>query len=356
MKLALITDTHYGVRNDNAAFLDNSKKFFENVFFPYLDEHNIRTVVHLGDIVDRRKYININTARRLRLDFLKPLSDREIDFHLIIGNHDTYFKNTNEVNSGKELIVGKYPTFKIYSNQAATVDFEGVPIIFIPWITQENREDMFNSVQKTEAQIAMGHLEIKGFEMFKGSVVSHGDERSVFDKFDIVMSGHFHHRSSDGHIFYLGSHAEFTWSDYDDPRGFHIFDTETRELTFIENPHKMFKKIWYDDSSDDFINSDIDYSSLAGCMVKVIVKNKNNLYWFDRFIENIESVSPIQLQVVEDHLNLDLDESEQQIVDEAESTLEIFKKYISNYDNNEINKQNLSNVIVELYNEAISIE
>ena len=117
----------------------------------------------------------------------------------------------------------------------------------------------------------MGHLEIQGFEMFKGSVVSHGDDRSVFGKFDICMSGHFHHRSTDGHIYYLGSHAEFTWSDYDDPRGFHIFDTETREITFIQNPFKMFKKIWYNDSEPDFINKKIDYSEFRGCMLKVIV-------------------------------------------------------------------------------------
>lgn len=356
MKLALITDTHWGVRNDNVAFLDNSKKFLDNTFFPYLDEHNIRTVIHLGDIVDRRKYININTARRLREDFLQPLSLREIDFHLIIGNHDTYFKNTNDVNSGRELIVGRYPTFKIYSNQAVTVDFDGLPILFIPWITSENKEETFNAIQKTNAQIAMGHLEIQGFEMFKGSIVSHGEDRSVFDKFDIVMSGHFHHKSTDGHIYYLGSHAEFTWSDYNDPRGFHIFDTETRELKFIQNPYRMFKKVWYNDSDDDFLQTKVDYSQFKDSIVKVIVTCKNNPYWFDKFIENIETEEPIQLQIVEDHLNLDLAEDEQQIIDEAESTLDIFKKYINSYDNDQISKEKLTNKVVELYNEAISLE
>lgn len=356
MKLALITDTHWGVRNDNVAFLDNSKKFLDNTFFPYLDEHDIRTVIHLGDIVDRRKYVNINTARRLREDFLQPLSVREIDFHLIIGNHDTYFKNTNDVNSGRELIVGRYPTFKIYSNQAVTVDFDGLPILFIPWITSENKEETFNAIQKTNAQIAMGHLEIQGFEMFKGSVVSHGEDRSIFDKFDIVMSGHFHHKSTDGHIYYLGSHAEFTWSDYNDPRGFHIFDTETRELKFIQNPYRMFKKVWYNDSDDDFLQTKVDYSQFKDSIVKVIVTCKNNPYWFDKFIENIEAEEPIQLQIVEDHLNLDLAEDEQQIIDEAESTLDIFKKYINSYDNDQISKEKLTNKVVELYNEAISLE
>lgn len=353
MKIALITDTHWGVRNDNVAFLDNSKVFLDNVFFPYLDDNNIRNVIHLGDLVDRRKYVNINTARRLREDFLDPLSSRDLDVHLIAGNHDTYFKNTNEVNSLKELVTGKY-TFQVYSSDATEVTFDGVPILFIPWICDDNRKQVIETINSTKAQIAMGHLEIQGFEMYRGSIVSHGDDRHVFDRFDIVMSGHYHHRSSDGHIFYLGSHAEFTWSDYDDPRGFHVFDTETRELTFIENPFKMFKKVWYNDADDAFLQKKVDYSQFRGAVVKVIVSNKTNHFWFDKFIENIESENPIDMQIVEDHLHLDLEEDED-IVNEAESTLDIFKKYIDNYELKNIDKEKLTKKIFDLYNEAIGI-
>ena len=353
MKIALITDTHWGVRNDSISFLDNSKKFLDGVFFPYLDEHDIKTVVHLGDLVDRRKYVNINTARRLRRDFLTPLNERNLDVHLIAGNHDTYFKNTNDINALRELVVGKY-IFQVYDTNATEVTFDGVPILFIPWICDENREQVLNAIQSTNAQIAMGHLEIQGFEMYKGSLVSHGDDRSIFSKFDICMSGHYHHRSTDGHIFYLGSHAEFTWSDYDDPKGFHIFDTQTRELTFIENPYKMFKKVWYNDADDAFLQKKIDYSEYRGCMIKVIVTNKTNHYWFDKFIENLEGENPLDIQIVEDHLHLDL-EDDQDIVNEAESTLDIFKKYIENYEMKNIDKDKLTKKIFELYNEAIGI-
>ena len=353
MKIALITDTHWGVRNDNIAFLDNSKQFLDNVFFPYLDDANITTIIHLGDLVDRRKYININTARRLREDFLEPIAKRRIKTHIIAGNHDTYFKNTNSVNALSELVEGKYDNFEIHT-ESSTLLFDGVPILFIPWITDENRENTFHNIETTAAQIAMGHLEIQGFEMFKGSIVSHGDDRSVFSKFDLCMSGHYHHRSTDGHIFYLGSHAEFTWSDFDDPKGFHIFDTETRELTFIENPFKMFKKVWYNDADDSFLQKKIDYSQYRGCVIKVIVTNKTNHYWFDKFIENLEGENPIDIQIVEDHLHLNL-EDDQDIVNEAESTLEIFKKYIDNYELKNIDKDKLTKKIFEIYNEAMGL-
>ena len=177
----------------------------------------------------------------------------------------------------------------------------------------------------------------------------------LFRSFDMVMSGHYHHRSTNGHIWYLGSHAEFTWSDYDDPRGFHVFDTETRELTFIENPYKMFKKIWYNDTDDNFINSDIDYKQYKNSLVKVIVTNKSQPLWFDKFIENLESENPIDLQIVEDHLNLNL-ENDSDIINEAESTLDIFKKYIESVESKSVSKEKLEKKIVELYNEALSVE
>ena len=352
MKIALITDTHGGVRNDHISFMDNSKLFLDNVFFPLLVKHNIGTIVHLGDLVDRRKYININTANRLRVDFLDKIKD--YDVHIIAGNHDTYFKNTNEVNSIRELVDKKYD-FKIYDKHAEEVIFDGTPILFIPWICDNNRQRTLEVMNKTKATIAMGHLEIQGFEMYRGSIVSHGDDSSLFDRFDMVFSGHYHHRSTNGHIFYLGSHAEFTWSDYDDPRGIHIFDTETRELTFIENPYRMFKKIWYNDIDETFINSDIDYTQYKNCFVKVIVTNKTKLLWFDKFIENIETENPIDMQIVEDHLNLHL-EDDNDIINEAESTVDIFKKYIQNIEYQNIDKEKLTKKIIELYNEAATLE
>ena len=351
MKIALITDTHWGVRNDQLAFLDNNKKFLDDVFFPYLDAHSIGTVIHLGDLVDRRKYLNINTAKRLREDFISPLHRREIHPHLIIGNHDTYYKNTNSVNSIREIYGND---FYLYES-AKEVKFDGVPILFIPWICDDNRDETLRLISTTNAQIALGHLELAGFEMYRGSPVSHGDDRVLFDRFDLVCSGHYHHRSTSGNIHYLGSHAEFTWSDYDDPKGFHILDTETRELAFIENPYRMFRKLWYNDkgiSTEDLLNRDWD--KYSGAYVKLIVQNKDNPMNFDLFTTKLYEASPIEVVIVEDHRNMDAI-NEQDLLNEAEDTLTILSKYIDTIESNVDNKE-LDKLMRSLYNEALQME
>jgi hypothetical protein len=203
--LALLTDTHAGVRGDNQNFAAYQRKFFKEVFYPKIDELGIKTVIHLGDIVDRRKYIEFLTAKNLREDVIEPAMQRGLNFHVIIGNHDTRFKGTNEVNV-MDLIFreSNYPTLKWYS-EAEDVEIDGASILFMPWINSSNRENALAKINESKSSILMGHLEINGFEMYKGTVNDHGDDPKLFDKFDQVFSGHFHHRSRNRNITYLGA-------------------------------------------------------------------------------------------------------------------------------------------------------
>jgi predicted phosphodiesterase len=355
MKIALITDTHFGCRNDNLSFIEYFRKFYAEIFFPYLKNHNIDTIIHLGDIVDRRKFINFNSLKAMHDIFIQPIIDNDITLHAIIGNHDTYYKNTNEINSMQQLYgtIG-YEKIKWYGNSPELINIDGCEIMLLPWICSGNYERFMSEVEKTKAQILFGHLELKGFEMHKGAINYDGFDPNVFNKFDIVCSGHFHHKSTSGNINYLGSPYEMTWADYNDPRGFHIFDTETRELVFVRNTLKMFHKIVYDDSNttlDEIVNKHFD--KFNECYVKVIIREKNNPYWFDLFMEKIEKSNPVHVQVVEDHLNLDL-ENDDTIVSEAEDTITILNKYIDGLDIN-VDKQNLEKIIKELYSEALSV-
>lgn len=234
-KIAMITDTHAGVRNDNPAFQEYQRRCYE-WFFEYIDRENITNVVHLGDIYDRRKYINFLSAKRVREDFLDPLEDRCVQTHIIQGNHDSYYKDTHEVNALDELVAGRYQFIRTYS-LPEIINVDGLDIQIMPWITASNRDVAMDVINHPRAEVLMGHLELSGFTMHRGQISDHGMERTTFDKFDKVYSGHYHHRSTIGNVSYIGAFGEYTWHDYNDPRGFSVFDTETRILEFIQNPN-----------------------------------------------------------------------------------------------------------------------
>lgn len=353
MKVALITDQHFGARNDSIIFSKYFEKFYSQQFFPYLLENNIDSIIDLGDTFDRRKYINFQSLYNCRSYWFDQIEKYNMTLHCIVGNHCTYYKNTNSVNS-PELLLQDYNNIKIYS-KCTEITLDQLDIVMIPWICADNFSETMKIIDSTKSQVVMGHLEISGFEMYRGSACEEGYDRKIFDKFDIVMSGHFHHKSSYGNIHYLGAPYEMTWSDWNDPRGFHIFDTDTRELTYIENRFKMFNKIHYDDSSNNLDQIlDIDTDGLSGHIVKVIVHEKNNPYWFDMFISKIEKSGVFDLQVVEDNFNLNL-EDDDSITEGVEDTLTILNKYTDQF-KDRVNINKLRGFLSDLYHEALTVE
>lgn len=179
--------------------------------------------------------------------------------------------------------------------------------------------------------------------MFRGIISPHGEDAALFKKFDIVCTGHFHHKSSRGNIHYLGSHAEFTWADWNDPRGFHVFDTKTLELTFIENPYKMFKKLFYSDQYPDEIMRGIDSS-----MVKVIVGSKEDVRAFEEYITKIEEQNPLSLQIIDE--GLVSGKFDTLTMNESQDTLTMCFHYIDSLEVKDVNKVELKAFIAELYN------
>ena len=346
MKIAILNDTHFGVRNDSPAFIKYQNRFYDEIFFPYLKEHNIGTLIHLGDVVDRRKFINHNTAHNFKKKFWDRLDNEVIDTHVIIGNHDTYYKNTNEVNALQNLDISK--NAKIYTT-TTNVEFGGLPILFIPWICDDNHDDSIYQIDNTNAVIAMGHLEIKGFEMMAGHFNEHGQDKAQFTKFEKVISGHFHKKSDDGRIFYLGCQYQMTWSDYGETKGFHIFDTETREITKIDNPLSMFEKIYYNDKETDYTT--LDLSKYNDKYIKLFVTNKTDDNMYNMFLDNLfNKINVHELNIVED--NSDMNASvRDDILEQGEDTLTYLGNYIDQVET-DVNKQKLKEFAKELYVEA----
>lgn len=296
MKVAIITDQHFGARNDSIAFLDFFQKFYDNTFFPTLDASGIDTVLVLGDTFDRRKYVNFYALDRAKKMFFDKLEERGITVYMLAGNHDTYFKNTNEVNS-PDLLLAEYSNIEVI-DEPKTINVNGFEVCMLPWICPENYQQSIDEIKNTTSTICMGHLEIAGFAMYRGMESHEGFSAETFSKFDLVFSGHYHHRSNDGNIYYLGNPYELTWQDYNDPRGFHLFDFSTRQLDFFENPYRMFERIEYSDKETEPI--DLDQLELKDKFVKLVVLEKTDFYKFDKFIQKLYNKGCHDIKVVED--------------------------------------------------------
>ena len=352
MKIALLTDTHFGARNDNLNFNDYFYQFYEGVFFPYLQQNGIKHCIHLGDLMDRRKYVSYRILKDFRERFIQPFLHLEIDLHILVGNHDIYFRNTNDVNSLQELLGANYKNIHIYP-EAQDVDFGGFPILMMPWINPQNEIYSFGMMDETKADTMVSHLEIVGFEMHGGHFSESGFDKSQFKKFDTIFSGHYHKKSDDGQIYYLGTPYQMTWSDYNCPKGFHIFDTETRELTRIVNPQKIFEKIYYDDTQENYDTHDVN--QYGNKYIKLVVVNKNDLYKFDKFTDRLFKADCHEVKIIEDFTDLDANTVSDDIVENSQDTMTLLGKYIDDLDVN-LDKTKLKGDISKLYHEAQDLE
>ena len=348
--IALITDQHFGARNDSVHFLDFYEKFYRDTFFPTLEENDVKRVYILGDTFDRRKYVNFYSLKRTKEMFFDPLYDGGYEVMMLAGNHDTYFKNTNEVNSIR-LLLQEYPNITVIDKPETDSG-----ICLIPWMCAENFEECIREMERTTADICCGHFEIAGFAMYRGMPSEEGLDRGMFRKFNHTFSGHYHHKSSDGDIHYVGNPYELTWQDYNDPRGFHVLDLDADTLEFIGNPNRMFHRIVYDDKASS-INEimAMELNQYKDKYVKVVVTNKTNPYLFDKFMNNLYGINPADVTIVED-ANLLTEEMENDTIDEAEDTLTIINKYVDALQNDGIDNGKLKNMMRELYVEAVNLE
>ena len=296
MKIALLNDTHCGTRNSSDIFLDNAEKFYNDVFFPCLLERGISHIVHLGDYYDNRKFINFRALNRNRNHFLKPLRENGMTMDIICGNHDTYYKNTNELNSLKELL-GHYMNEVNILHEPTVMDYDGFKLGLVPWISAENEKQSLDFIANAKCDWLGGHFDIEGYEMMKGRKCEHGINPAIFKRFEKVLSGHFHTKSMQGNIEYLGSQMEFFWNDAHDDKYFHILDTETRTMEAIRNPHTLYHKITYDDRNTDYMQYDL--SQIENKFVKIVVINKADTFIFDKFVDRIQNKSILELKIAE---------------------------------------------------------
>ena len=345
MKIGVISDTHWSARKSSRHLHDYFELFYKNVFFPALEENGVETVIHMGDAFDNRKSIDFWGLDWTKRVVLEPL--RKYETHMIVGNHDIFLRNSTEINA-QSLLLKDYRNIKTYSSPTNT-KVGGIDMTFIPWICSENYDETLKVIQKSKAKIAMGHLELKGFRVNKHLIMEeHGLDSDIFKNFTKVFSGHYHTSSDNGRIFYLGNPYEMYWTDVNDTRGFHIFDTETLEHAPINNPYKLFYNIYYEDTPHQMF----DATEYQNKIVKVIVRKKSKPKDFEKFIDKLYSIGVQELKIIE---NFEIQESEDFKVDEDENTLSILNRYIDDSEFN-FDKIVIKNILQDLYQQASQVE
>lgn len=355
MKIAILNDTHAGIRNDNSMFLDYQDAFYTKQFFPYLKANGINTIIHLGDMFDRRKYLNHNTLKRFREMFVEPVIQNDITVYVTVGNHDVYWKNTNSVSSPK-MILGEIPNFKIIDMKPEIIELDGVPIGFVPWISEDITHECIEFIQTahTKTKYLFGHFEIRDLEMMKGVVSTDGIESGLFDEYDLVGSGHYHTKSTSGPIHYFGTQMEFTWSDYGDPKYFHVFDTENETLESVRNYDLMFYRLTYDDTSD---NDELVGLNLKNKYVKLVVKKKTDTDKYNLFVERVKSMQPADFGIIDISAIMDakseMDETDVNMTDGTQTTLDILNQYVDGMEKlSDDTRDSLKSLLNELYVES----
>ncbi len=344
MKVAIITDQHFGARKNSKLFHDYFLKFYNDVFFPTIEKEGISTIIDMGDTFDSRKGIDFSTLSWAKNNYYNKLKDCTI--HTIVGNHTAYYKNTNEVNA-IDLLLREYDNVHIYS-EATEIKLDNLGVLLVPWINNDNEKRTLKLVDKTKSEVVMGHLELKGFRIHRGYVMETGTDKNLFAKFKRVFSGHYHTRSDQENISYLGNPYEIYWNDLEDPRGFHIFDTETLEVTPINNPYRMFYNLYYEDTPYQML----DVTQFEDKIVKVIVRKKSDPKKFEKYIDKLYSSNCFELKIVE---NFAIVEDEEFDVEESEDTISILNRYIQESEV-DLDKSIVTNILQEVYKEACEVD
>lgn len=349
--VVLLGDLHVGCRGDSNVFRDFQNLFFEDVFFPYIIENNIKEVWQFGDFFDKRKNINFMSLQNTRINIFEKFVEHDIQLHILMGNHDQFFRNDRVVNSLRELIHEKYDSHITIYDELSTVSVGGnLKTDIIPWINPDDMDEFEKYVNKSVSPYAFGHFELSGFEMMKGHTIKGGMEANVLNKYDNVFSGHYHTKSYKDNVRYLGVPYEMCWSDYDDEKGFYVLNTDSKKLTFVRNPYILHEKITYNNNYKSLIK---DIENFRDKFVKVNVVSKEDSSNYELFLEHLYNVSPLDVSITENHINtedVDIDNIN------VEDSLSILLKSASTITDDSIDTDRLTVMIRELYNEAISQE
>jgi DNA repair exonuclease SbcCD nuclease subunit len=340
MKIAIITDTHFGARKNSKYFMGVQREFYEDVFFPFLVEHEIDTIVHLGDFFDNRTSINFSVLRHANNTFITPIVENGMKLHLLMGNHDSHYNSSGELVNTK-LLFGNIPNIVVY-DEMKEVLFDGMKFLMVPWIFPDQMKEAIETIRLFPADVCCGHFEMLGVPQEGNNISKSGIETGIFSHFSNVFSGHYHKPSE----YYVGSPYQTKWSEVEDNKRFIVFDTDTGEAVSHYNPNRVFYELEYPNDVDN-----IDLSEYNNKIVRIRVKSKDDIAHYETFIKSLEDSGAHSIDVKEEYLYMDV--IRKYNIDDSLDTLAILKTTINeNPEFSDGDKIVLCSIAEKLYQKA----
>lgn len=284
-KVGILTDTHFGVYKGSSLFLDSAMRFFREFVIPEMRSRGVDTLIHAGDMFDNRSSIDIKVLNEVFRLFRDDLEDFQI--YCIVGNHDTVYKNSIEVNSVETL--RGFLNVHVVSSPVMVGD-----IALVPWVV--NKDNFWLFMRDNKPKVTVGHFEITGGKTNSSGYDSNPDHLNPndFDGFTkMVISGHYHHRSvmnlPNCDIHYIGNCYHLNRGDACSDRGMVFLDVDKMQLEYVNdvNVAMRYCKLRFPDKYNK--------EEISGNIVDIHVDIDSEDYNekdFGNYVSGVESCSP----------------------------------------------------------------
>lgn len=345
-KIIIIGDLHIGHTKDDPWREAYIGKILEKAT-NYAVENGIKDIIQTGDVFDSTSGLTHATLKTNNDQFIKPVQQKGINAHIIVGNHDLRNKNTLTPNAVREIF-GQQENFNIFDEPKTTV-IGGLEIDMIPWICEENEERIMDFIKNSNSKVCVGHFELSGF-MYNSTTPSSGYEPNFLANYDLVISGHYHTINSGANVNYVGTPYTLNFNDVNEHRGFWVLDTEDiHNMQFIPNEDMWHKQIDYVDDIE------IDIEDYRNKSVRIRIETEVNKDKYGDFIDKIASVA--HATKLEDLYTIRNNKDLKSILDSeilvSGGILEIGGDRINKNANiEEVNKEKQISILESLYQEA----
>lgn len=236
----LLTDTHFGIRQNSITWLDSQKDFFKLQVIPFIQGlQEPPTLIHMGDVFDSRSSISTLIGTEV-VNMFKDIRKIVNKFIIISGNHDFYSPNSNSINTLNLLLSPYGKDFEVISS-GIKVDGESLYIAWESWKDPTVRD----VIARYHIKDVFTHADIFGDPSFEIPEVR-------------IWSGHIHTPRIEGNKYNIGSCYALNFGDAGGRRGFYYIDND--KIDFIENTSSIkFWRLYNEDIFQDMTLDKKDY-------------------------------------------------------------------------------------------------